>query len=230
MLTAHDPTGRLARWHLTLQQYDYEIKFLPGSQNSVADAISRLNNIPPENDEDETLSKNLVDIERPQPVCLPILPNEDLSKEQDKDPEIVKIKEELRRSNDSPLHERFVVEENILFRINPANTRHGKMQICIPRHQQHKLIHDFHAPNHMAHFGINSTLNKLSQRYYFKGMCKQVVHLINNCVKYNELKGKTQKAPIFSIALTNPFEELVCDLLGLFPPTKPIYCLIYGHI
>ena len=46
MLTAHDPTGRLARWHLTLQQYEFETKYIPGSQNMVADALSRLNRLP----------------------------------------------------------------------------------------------------------------------------------------------------------------------------------------
>lgn len=42
LMTAHDPTGRLVRWFLTLQQYDFTIEYLPGERNQVADALSRL--------------------------------------------------------------------------------------------------------------------------------------------------------------------------------------------
>ena len=36
-----DATGRLARWALLLQQYDFEIIHRPGCQNGNADALSR---------------------------------------------------------------------------------------------------------------------------------------------------------------------------------------------
>ena len=36
-----NPAGRLARWALTLQKYDYTIVHKPGTQNKVPDALSR---------------------------------------------------------------------------------------------------------------------------------------------------------------------------------------------
>ena len=35
-------TGRLARWQLILQPYDYEIKYWPSTANNNADALSRI--------------------------------------------------------------------------------------------------------------------------------------------------------------------------------------------
>ena len=39
-LCVHNPTGRLARWALELQAYDYEIVHRKGSLNYVPDALS----------------------------------------------------------------------------------------------------------------------------------------------------------------------------------------------
>ena len=42
MTNAKDPWGRRARWIAELQEYDFEMKFIDGRDNLVADALSRL--------------------------------------------------------------------------------------------------------------------------------------------------------------------------------------------
>ena len=51
-----DLNRRTARWHADLQEYDYEIKYIPGKENTPADALSR----PPGVDMGEQDNKGVV--------------------------------------------------------------------------------------------------------------------------------------------------------------------------
>jgi len=43
IINVKDPGSRLMRWRLQLAEYDFEIIYKPGKQNSNADALSRVN-------------------------------------------------------------------------------------------------------------------------------------------------------------------------------------------
>jgi hypothetical protein len=45
IMSVRDPGSRLLRWRIQLDEYDYEIVYKPGVQNSNADALSRINTL-----------------------------------------------------------------------------------------------------------------------------------------------------------------------------------------
>jgi len=54
IMSVKDPGSRLLRWCIKLEEYDYEIMYKPGVQNSNADALTRLGALAKEsNDPDE---------------------------------------------------------------------------------------------------------------------------------------------------------------------------------
>ena len=47
LMSTKDLTGKLARWSLRLQEYDFEIQYRPGASHGNVDALSRLPTMPP---------------------------------------------------------------------------------------------------------------------------------------------------------------------------------------
>jgi len=50
-----DPGSRLLRWRIKLEEYDYEIVYKPGVQNSNADALSRIGALAKESSDSDEL-------------------------------------------------------------------------------------------------------------------------------------------------------------------------------
>ena len=43
-----DPSSRLLRWRLRMEEYDYKIEYVKGKENEVADCLSRLFSVYPD--------------------------------------------------------------------------------------------------------------------------------------------------------------------------------------
>ncbi|GFV32783.1 retrovirus-related Pol polyprotein from transposon 17.6 [Trichonephila clavipes] len=77
LMNLKDPSGRLARWALRLQEHDFDVKYKTGKKHSDADALSRN----PVEEETETSDKFLA-----------VTTSMNLAMEQKKDQDLVKLK------------------------------------------------------------------------------------------------------------------------------------------
>ena len=174
LMNIKDATGRLARWSLLLQQHDFDIVHRPGKIHGNADSLSG----------------------RPFDTC-------DLSSLQNKDSQVVRTREMQRRDPDLsqmidfiesdvlPIDDHcarkilltsnsfYVGRDGLLYHLDSnqkLSDRHSFSQLVVPPPMRFEVLSNVHDHVSGAHFGVHKTFNKVKQRYWWKGMFKDVEH------------------------------------------------------
>ena len=81
------------------------------------------------------------------------------------------------------------------------------------------LMYLFHDHEISAHFGIQTTYEKIKERYYWKGMLKDIETYIKSCDQCQR-RGKTKnKQELHSIPIYEPFYRIGIDIVGPLPQT-----------
>ena len=179
LMTAHDPTGRLARWFLTLQQYNFEIKYLPGEKNQVADALSRLN-------EDQSYETRLTEVD----VHYIQIPTR--MKQLMKDDRQMQILKSNIKKTPSQYPQYTIDDEAIYYQ-----TKGRPRQLYVPTDARQDLMSQYHTSPLSGHCGMNATTQKLTAKYYWPDIHQDLVYFVNNCQKCNQMKGRTAKANLY---------------------------------
>ncbi|MEO0683466.1 MAG: reverse transcriptase domain-containing protein [Cyanobacteria bacterium J06649_11] len=232
ILNAKDPTGKLTRWALTLQAYDFVIEYRKGINNGNADGISR---IPWSELQSEAKREPKQSV---QETILAITEDpfnkEEIRRLQEADPElqpkIIYLKEgtlpEVAKEEKKTLRgiEDYLLDEDILYHIYSPKTTTAEglwKQLVIPKKFRAEIMRQNHDEPQAAHFGFNKTADKIRRRYFWPGMLVDIQNWINTCIICQQDKGTlTQKAPLFPIATGEPWEQLHCDVVGPFPVTE----------
>ncbi|GFU78886.1 retrovirus-related Pol polyprotein from transposon 17.6 [Trichonephila clavipes] len=124
LMNLKDPSGRLARWALRLQEHDFDVKYKTGKKHSDADALSRN----PVEEETETSDKFLA-----------VTTSMNLAMEQKKDQDLAKLK----LLSNSSKNEEFRFIDGILCRKNFDPD--GKLWLpVIPKHLRADILRHFH--------------------------------------------------------------------------------------
>ena len=197
------PSGRLARWSIFLQQFDFEIKYRQGILNRVADALSR-DPLPSTSKDEEFDPLGVLDEE--EPVCSWYRKKK---AEVEKNPEVfpdfcVREGKLFRHFWDNDLSEPDLVEP---------------WKLCVPKPSRQSVIEENHDAPTAGHMGITKTIARVASRYYWPGMFRDIARYVRqcpSCLRYKpsqqQLPGKMQPSPI-----TEPGHTVSTDIVGPLP-------------
>lgn len=207
LMTQKDLSGRLARWSLKLQGFDFEIEHRKGSANVVPDALSR-----------GFVEEVVVGEEPNEPI--------DLGSEAfDCDGYRAlrnRIEAEKGRLPDLQVRGRLVYLRTQPSRGDPIADAAG-WKLWVPVPLQGSVIEFAHNPPLASHPGVGKTLEKLQRTYFWPKMAASVRNFVSNCIKCKESKapnGTLRPLMGRQVLAERPWQRLYTDLLGPYPRSK----------
>lgn len=213
LLNLKSPTGRLARWALQLQPYEFDIKYTPGRTNVLADGLSR----PPCENHSESCEICHVEID------LPKRGEKNIRDEQIKDETLNSIiqalEENVNTENYIQSSKRgYLMHKGVLYRFTP-DQEDDNAKLVVPRHEVPNVLKQFHDTQTSGHYGIDRTTKRIEKNFFWKGLRKDVTKYVKSCLECQRYKPSNQKpAGLFQSTANNQrFEVLSIDLFGPLP-------------
>ena len=216
LLNMKNANGRLARWSLLIQQYDFEIIHRPGKYNSNADSLSRRPyNICRISSKETDVTEIAEKQRRDQDLfaIIEFLENDVLPDDDTKARKLLLLKDKF-----------FIGEDNLLYHLNQTHKRRCRSeviysQLVVPSSMKYEVLSNLH--DHVAggHFGVHKTFSKVSERYWWDGMFKDVEHWCKSCTDCSTRKTprNRKRAPLLPIPVEGAFHRIGIDVLGPFP-------------
>lgn len=197
------PNGKLGRWSLRLQSYDFDIVHRKGKDNVVPDALSRMY----ETEEDDI-------------ACLASLQID----------ESIKDKWYLQKAQqvitDPTAHPCWKIVGGRLYNYRPnpviddlLGEDDDAWKLVVPHDQQLQVLKECHEAPTAGHLGRYKTHQRAILRYYWPNIYKDIAHFVRNCQICQQTKVE-QLAPAGLMGkhiVTRPWEIVSGDSMGPFP-------------
>ncbi|KAK9694887.1 RNase H-like domain found in reverse transcriptase [Popillia japonica] len=211
----NSPTGRLARWAVQLQQYDYTIIHRKGKFHVVPDALSRsvpkvdLINISADSKDKYYL--RLLDGVKTNPERHPLF-------------QIIdgRLCSSHSFSVDDTDHWKYVVPKEQRREVIRACHDLHHWKYVVPKEQRREVIRACHDLPICGHLGLSKTFSRVAQDFWPK-MLADIARYINSCAVCIRSKPVQQK-PIGRMGdhtrISKTWDVLGIDLVGSLPRTK----------
>lgn len=203
LMSQKDLAGRLARWSLKLQGFNFAIEHRKGSENIVPDTLSRA-----------------VISEIQQAVGQPL----DLSHAEFSSHSYKNLREEIENNiaklPDVEVRDGFIYKRTEL----RADIESGSIwELWVPEGLRQHVMEEAHNPPSTAHGGADKTLDLIRRHFFWPGMVKDIREFVADCSLCKETKAPSQtlRPPMGTpVIAERPFQYLYIDLLGPYPRSK----------
>lgn len=199
-----DLIPRVARWWISMQEFNFTIDYRPGKAMAYVDALSRN---PPAGDQQNS-SVNKVD------EVLIVADDNWLSTVQQVDSEIqrkISILQDPESANVIDTSKNYVVKNGKLYRLTDEGERW-----VVPKGVRWQILKQCH--DDIGHFAFDKTLAKVKETYWFSKMRRFVKKYVACCLECAYTKsGSKRKVPLHPIPkIDSPFATLHIDHVGPF--------------
>ena len=208
----------IARWILSLQEFDFEIRHVKGVNNCVADALSRNPDESCIGPSGSAIGHVVCVFDSRRPVGMS---NAELAFQQQLDSQLRPIITSLNAKEPGKFWEQFKIHGKVLYRRNPSQGR--KFLLCIPSILRRKVIEFCHDDPSSSHMGIDKTVARVSERYWWPKFRASVRKYVSSCSYCQFHKcipgfpaGQLQPIP----PPDRPFHTIGMDHLGPFKATS----------
>lgn len=239
LMNLEKPSGRLGRWILELQQYDFSIQYRTGKLNSVADALSRYpvsglkNNLSNEmiHSSFTTTDVNICAVSKDK------VTNDNTPRVQDKPTK----PEKSQRTGEnwySKLYKKvekhpekypnFRIQNMELFR--QVRAKRGKLALdpttvikkCVPLELRKNVLEECHDRPTAGHLGINKTLTRISNHYFWPNLRNDVKQYVRSCETCQRFKVEQRPTvgKMFFRSPRGPWYTVTSDIIGPLPRSK----------
>lgn len=229
LMRSKDHTGRLMRWSLILQEYQFTIQYESGRVHNDADCLSRLPIEAEKSASDEcdiptwpinrvTAKDNI--LQRNENL---ILPTFDVPEEQLKDPfagPIIKLLTEACTAKVRKKYKHFKLENKTLYK----RSRRDKNQylLVLPESMKDFVLKEAHDKPTGGHFGFKRTMSTIAKRFFWTTLDQDVKAYVKSCDPCQRKKSSTNKEGLM-IPMPIPkqiFEIIGVDLMGPLPQSS----------
>ncbi|GFX24785.1 integrase catalytic domain-containing protein [Trichonephila clavipes] len=195
-LSNKNPSSKILRWKLALEEFNYDIHYIRGSLNSVADHLSRcINNIT---------------------IALP--DSKDLIKMQHEDPVLSPI---IQKIDQNDVSNYFIKGEGLLCHLSKRPSRSPRSnttrkQVCIPHCLKARILESIHS-EYGGHLIFFKTYHRLSENFFWQNMYKDTKNFVRSCTVCLSRKNafKIPPAPHHSVEQSQePGETCHIDIFG----------------
>ena len=213
LLNTPQPSGKLARWGMAIQELNLKIMHRSGRKNGNADALSR-SPLPSSDEVQDTVPERVVAAVDVGEDPLPIL--------QKRDRELAPIFTYLETGVLPPedklartialTSSQYLIQDDALYRVEPDST----LRVIPPTSSREKLFQQAHGGVFGAHLSDTKVHSELRRHYWWSGMRADITRWSKGClICATHTTGRAIRPPLTTIPVAGPFDRVGVDVVQL---------------